>query len=707
MLHDRSNWPQIGFPRNPARQPGLPAGATRTPQGLAYPPHGLGTPSGPPAKRARTQASQAQAVGGASAHGGAVMPAEAMEDNEDTSLGDIFDHVTPREVSMARYKQNHEWMEEILSSPYSISQIVPTDLGLGLRGELGSVTEGIFVAPTATTAGGELDGYGAKLDPKKADEFRKRVAERIEATNGEMEKMKRLHAKRLAKFKRGALVAQAEVQLRRAVWNPEDVGSEYWRLEGRVDENGEAEDQKVRLKVDDIVSQVEAALGRRAQTVEEIKRIQDGGLEESKPYQSPPPALPLDLDMGRRASVAGSVAAQSVNGGMLGDGDSDMGMEMGDSTAAGLLDQLHGFSATSTPGAMGFSMGTPQPPAASPGAVASPQPTPVLADAGAGTQPSVPASGSAEEDKPSADVEMGDARDQEQNDWVVVPQGGVSPPPPSAAAPTAPAAASAPATQPAPAAAGTLPSAAPPAPTPAPQTTASPAASAAATTSAVNTPGLDLLTTSGTGFTPAASASVGAASPNDFADLADLVQSPNEAASMSGFTPSADVGLSGGSTGAPSAGPSPAPVRLGDEIVAVEDVVASAGTGTQAEAEAVPAAQTASSHAPAAAAAAVEPSTTLPVPVPVPVPEVAPEVTEATDAAVSNDLADLAADLGDLPGEGDEAMTMDLGDMGDGDMGDSAFGDAFLGVTPAGDADATSPNVGQTPGGMGETPGAM
>jgi hypothetical protein len=52
-----------------------------------------------------------------------------IDDEEDTSRGDFFDHTTPREISMSRYKQNHEWMEEILSSPYSINQIIPADLG--------------------------------------------------------------------------------------------------------------------------------------------------------------------------------------------------------------------------------------------------------------------------------------------------------------------------------------------------------------------------------------------------------------------------------------------------------------------------------------------------------------------------------------------------------------------------------------------------
>lgn len=44
---------------------------------------------------------------------------------EDTEFGDYFDNLTPAEISKMRYKQHHEWMEEIYSSVYSLSQIVP------------------------------------------------------------------------------------------------------------------------------------------------------------------------------------------------------------------------------------------------------------------------------------------------------------------------------------------------------------------------------------------------------------------------------------------------------------------------------------------------------------------------------------------------------------------------------------------------------
>jgi hypothetical protein len=407
MLHDRTNWPQIQFPRGPVRNQQYP---TPTPPGMAYPPRGPGTGSlAPPAKRARTQANPQHPPAT-----GAAVPVE-VDDEEDTSRGDLFDHMTPREVSTTRYKQNHEWMEEIMSSPYTIGQIIPVDLGLGLRGELGGLTDGIFktaIAPTDFST----DGYVGRLDAGKADEFRKRAAEHIANTNAEMEKMKAKHAKKLAKFKKGILIVEAEKSLRTATHDPHDVGPEYWRLEGRVDDSEDGDESnavaKVPEKVDDIVAQVEASLGRHTAVVQELRRIQDGGLEERVP--SPIPSLHESRNGSQNSGV------------LIGDTDIDMG------SAAGLLDQYHtGFSSNSTPG---NSFPTPQPHlqaqssngGGTPAHIPSPQPTtqtegtaaPVSAD-------TVPVSTSTE------DVEMGGTpvEGQGTGDWVVVPEGGVSPPP--------------------------------------------------------------------------------------------------------------------------------------------------------------------------------------------------------------------------------------------------------------------------------------
>jgi hypothetical protein len=340
---------------------------------------------------------------------GAIPPVESQDDEEDTSRGDLFDHMTPREVSMSRYKQNHEWMEEIMSSPYPIGQITPVDLGLGLRGELSNLTDGIFQAPTGIEQAS--NGYTGRLDPVKAEEFRKRAAEHVAETNAEMERMKLKHAKRMARFKRNALIAQAELELRTAIHDPADIGPEYWRLEGRTDDKVDDDRKqvaKIHEKVDEIVAQVEASLGRRAVAVEELKRIQDGGLEESQPAPSPPAS--------RQASRSGS----QHSGVLVGDGDLDIG-----GSAAGLLDQFHtGFSSTSTPGG---SFPTPQAHLQANSSAGTPRldPSPPASTHNETQAPAEPS----ETNKPTEDVDMGDTSKDGQGtgDWVVVPEGGVSP----------------------------------------------------------------------------------------------------------------------------------------------------------------------------------------------------------------------------------------------------------------------------------------
>lgn len=441
MLHDRANWPQITFPRSHLRGPAgygsnvLPA---RVPQTMAYPPH---QPSAaPPAKRARTQASISQNV----AASGPVAVLD-VDDDEDASRGDMFDHFTPRDISSLRYKQNHEWMEEVLSSPYSINQIIPVDLGLGIRGELSSLTEGIFDAPLDPEKDAVKNSYVGRLDPGKADEFRKKVAEHVEKTNKDLEKLKAKHAKRMEKFKKDALLVSAEKELRTAVNDPSDVGPEYWRLEGKIDEeNGEdgKVDNKTPSKVDDILAKVEASLGRHAVAVQELRRIQDGGYEEPAP---PPPSQPSP------EKTALSSLHATPHSGVLGN---DTDMEMGNS-AAGLLDQYHqnGLSSNATPGS-NFgpspqphlqappSAATPgmQAPSPQPVARVSPQPQPQPQaqpqsqppSQQAQPQPQPQPQPQAQAQAPQQDVSMANANEQSTStdgtgDWVVVPPGGVSP----------------------------------------------------------------------------------------------------------------------------------------------------------------------------------------------------------------------------------------------------------------------------------------
>jgi hypothetical protein len=414
MLNDRTNWPQIAFPRNQPRAApiyGNSAPPPRMPPHISYPPQHPTV--GPPAKRVRTQPNANPA-----APGNAIAVLD-VDDEEDTSRGDLFDHTTPREISESRYKQNHEWMEEVLSSPYAINQLIPADLGLGVRGQLMRLTEGIFDAPLNPDTDVVKHNYVGKLDPEKAELFRKRVGDEISQTNKEIEKIKAKHAKRMAKFKRGSLITQAEKQLRTAVNDPAATGPEYWRLEGKIDtEDGDDTPPVTQTppKVSDILAQVEASLGRHAAVVQELICVQKGGYEE--PVARPSPRAPVVPSP--RVSPPASNNGSQNSGVLVGDADIEMG-----GSAAGLLDQYHtGLSSNATPASGGFP--TPQPHLHAPSSAGTPNLT--------GTSPR-PLGQTPMHQMPHSEVNMSNmGQPSEQpldnggsGDWVVVPPGGVSP----------------------------------------------------------------------------------------------------------------------------------------------------------------------------------------------------------------------------------------------------------------------------------------
>lgn len=418
ILSDKMNWPQIAWPREQARQPMYQA-SRGVPQNMAYPPHAP-VAAGPPSKRSRTNQPAHNQTNPM-----AVMGQPDYEDEEDTSRGDLFDMLTPRDVSISRYKQNHEWMEEILSSAYRMGQIGFADLGLGLKGELAGLTEGIFEAQGADSVTQGLSKPATThLEPEQAAEFRKRVTDKIDSTKAEIEKMKADHAKKMAKFRQNSLITTSEKELRTAT---DDAGTELLRLDGKED----AEDgvnrwpPKYHKKVEDIVSQVEAHLSHRAEVIHDLRRIQQGGYQEPVPD----PAIQSNI---LQASVGGAPTS-SANGSnamsrqpshagshqsafMMGDSDIDMG-----GTAAGLLDQMHtGASSTSTP----------QPPlSAAPSNAATPTNLNVPSPHPPPHQHGVPASQSADVKMDGMDAAAGAAPDHGTGtgDWVVVPKGGVTP----------------------------------------------------------------------------------------------------------------------------------------------------------------------------------------------------------------------------------------------------------------------------------------
>ncbi|KAI0447028.1 hypothetical protein F4803DRAFT_500760 [Xylaria telfairii] len=419
ILGDRMNWPQISWPKEVSSRQPMYQASRGVPQNMAYPPHPPAA-GGPPPKRPRTNQP---------AHGQlnpmAVMGQSELEDDEDTSRGDLFDLLTPRDVSISRYKQNHEWMEEILSSAYRMGQIGFADLGLGLKGELASLTEGIFEAQGAitTTTNDMKKPATTHLEPEQAAEFRKRANDKIDSTKAEIEKLKADHAKQMARFKQNSVITASERELRGAV---DDTSAELLHLDTKeeTEDNGNRWLPKHHKKVDDIVSQVEAHLNRRAEVIYDLRRIQQGGYQEPAPQpgthgnvHAPATGEPGSSANGSHAmSRQPSHASSQQSGFMMGDSDIDMG-----GTAAGLLDQMHtGSSANSTP----------QPPMSSaPSNAATPANLNVPSPHPPSHQYGISVNQNADVKMDGTDVTTGTAPDHGSGtgDWVVVPKGGVTP----------------------------------------------------------------------------------------------------------------------------------------------------------------------------------------------------------------------------------------------------------------------------------------
>lgn len=226
MLHDRPNWPTINLPSSGMSQNWHPNSSY--PNNVMNQMHrsqqsymlqqqaashvGVG-PS--PAKRQRQ-------VGPSHAHGMArptvaTVMQDPNVDTEDVMYGDSLDTLTPRDISASRYKQHHEWMEEIFSSPYGTSQIIPVELGLGRKGEIESLTKDFFDAPldvsSIVTSGATIPRVG-RLEDGRAEDFTAKAMQRIATFRSEMDELKKQHARRMAKFDKSATLKDADQQLR-------------------------------------------------------------------------------------------------------------------------------------------------------------------------------------------------------------------------------------------------------------------------------------------------------------------------------------------------------------------------------------------------------------------------------------------------------------------------------------------------------------
>jgi hypothetical protein len=343
MLMDRPNWPTVNtnvsmHPRqmHPAYQQN-PMMARQQPQQPYVQPQ----LQQPPPKRVKIDRGVAQAIQKNE------IPDVIFE--EDTEFGDYFDTLTPAEISRTRYKQHHEWMEEIYSSVYSISQIVPEDLGFGLTGSLKELTDGILTAPDPTAVIAPFDpdkdkddkrqqpsgsnGY-RKLSAEKMDEFERRISQFVEKGKADIQAMKQQHAETVAQFNRSKTYMKAERKLRDVSGSDADI----------------------------VVQEVETSLP--AKVVEQKKKVcvEEGGLEKEEKSATVGPTANQET-----ASSNGFSGNGNGNGnGMFGSG--------GDSEAAGLLDEFGAGSYTNSPAARIGTPGISQPQsgAPTPGATAGP-----------------------------------------------------------------------------------------------------------------------------------------------------------------------------------------------------------------------------------------------------------------------------------------------------------------------------------------------
>lgn len=406
MLADRQNWPKVEFTRGGAGQ--HPPYYNPMQPGRAY-------NQPPPNKRPR------QSIPPQRAPGPAAMVQDTSLEEEENSTQDSFDFLTPREISKTRYKQHHEWMEEIFSSPHAVGKILPIDLGLGLMGELAPLTADILDAPTGeyppTEASQTLfpeknKGYTVKsyykLQPEQLKDFETRVAEYTKTEEAELEKMRIAHTKRMADLKRSRTYIKAERRLR-------DVS----RLESS--RTHDSSDQEGADPLQGIVKELEESVGVTFDTKKNVVCIDKGGFIEEQ--QAPAQKAP---------EVNGNGTTQSNT-----DSGSNGLMDAIDveNTAASLLDQYGTTSLTGTPGGNLSVPPISQPQSQSQSAVATPS-----APIGDPTQPTsldeqanIEAT-SGENDLLDLDVEMSGMTNTDdkgaETDWVMVDEAsGVQQPP--------------------------------------------------------------------------------------------------------------------------------------------------------------------------------------------------------------------------------------------------------------------------------------
>lgn len=335
MLEDRFNWPTIKMPQTPftgnyAQQQmysgnSMAQMAAAQRQRQQYYQQNQGQMAGPgPAKRPRHSGPTQIPGSGPPMMRTRLEQDPMIEEEENAAMEDLLDFLTPREISKMRYKQHHEWMEEIMNSPYTANQIVPVDLGLGLMGELGQLTKDLFDAPAKDAIEPKEAPRYKKVDATRVQEFQNRVSKYLDNGKVELENMRQEHAARMAQVKRSRRFAEAEQSLRNADWDANDTGNEPWRIEGRIGETPNSEG-KPEQTVEQVIKRVEESVGTSITSYANTVCVQKGGL--------------IEPDKGaEEGSTAAQQSTRSADGGML------AGLQDMHNTAADLLDQYDNSS---------------------------------------------------------------------------------------------------------------------------------------------------------------------------------------------------------------------------------------------------------------------------------------------------------------------------------------------------------------------------
>lgn len=175
---------------------------------------------------------------------------------------DIYDLLTPRDISIHRYTRHNEWVEELFASPYAMSKVKPASLGLGRSGPLRRLTKAFYqpalderlIRQPEKFSG---DDIARAYSKEEVDDFEKQIQEYLAKDKAETVALHQRHETALAQLRDKALYMDPEVRLRHAVVDPE--ASDPLDIESGSHFHYTASRRKPE-KIDDIVAEVSAKL---------------------------------------------------------------------------------------------------------------------------------------------------------------------------------------------------------------------------------------------------------------------------------------------------------------------------------------------------------------------------------------------------------------------------------------------------------------